>query len=152
MTAKEGSPASSDEDMTETDTIEPIRSINKNIGTRTGPLIPLKGGGIKKKLVAGKGAKWGAGEPPAPEEDGTKDTPMNHVFPASTSKTAGHVQCEILQHSARPALAKRENRTCHLPAFIITYILRECEVERHTKPRQCLAQTPLASHSTLVLL
>jgi hypothetical protein len=89
MTAEEGSQASSDKDMTETDATEPIRSIDKNTGNRTGPMIPRNGGGVKKRLAAAKGAKRGTGKPPAPEEDGTKDTPMKHAFPTSTSKAAG---------------------------------------------------------------
>jgi hypothetical protein len=70
--------------MTETDAIELVRSIDKNTGSRTGPIIQLQGGGAKKKSVTAKGAKKGAGKQPAPE-----DTPMKHAFPASTSKAAG---------------------------------------------------------------
>jgi hypothetical protein len=42
--------------MTETD-IEPVRSIDKNTGSRTGPIIKRQGGGVKKKQVTAKGGK-----------------------------------------------------------------------------------------------
>jgi hypothetical protein len=49
MAIEKEATGSPDTDMGDTDTAEPLKSIDKSTGLRTGPPIAAQGGGIKKK-------------------------------------------------------------------------------------------------------